>query len=151
MPLIVVGTAVILPDVEVVDRGAEEELANVVESLRLGVRDAIAAPAHGPLHKRNMQPVVVRIRQRGVLAVVAEVGIGAASVVGSGSDAGRHVLINGDDQMQSAQMLVADAQRAARPELLLDLEAALFGVRVLHVRIHGAEVEQDTGRAKSGC
>ena len=48
--------------------------------------------------------------------------------------------------MQSAQMLVAGAQGGVRAELLLDLEAPLLGVGVLQVRIHGAEVEQHSGR-----
>ena len=41
MPLIVVRPSVVLPDVEIVDRGAEEELAHVVQRLRVRVRHAI--------------------------------------------------------------------------------------------------------------
>ena len=37
MPLVVIGTPVILPDIEIVDRGTKEELADVVERLRPGV------------------------------------------------------------------------------------------------------------------
>ena len=36
--------------------------------------------------------------------------------------------------MQPAQMLIADAQRAALSDLLLDLKAALLGVGILHLR-----------------
>ena len=43
-------------------------------------------------------------------------------------------------------MLVADAQRAAAAQLLLDLQAALLGIGILHVRIHGGEVDQHAGR-----
>jgi hypothetical protein len=56
MPLIVVAAAVILPDVEEVDGGAEEELAHVVERLRPGVGNAIAAPLDGPLTKETCRP-----------------------------------------------------------------------------------------------
>ena len=48
--------------------------------------------------------------------------------------------------MQSAQVLVADAQRAPAADLPLDLKAALFGICVLHVAVHGGEVEQHAGR-----
>ena len=43
-------------------------------------------------------------------------------------------------------MLIANAQRAVLAELVLDLKAALLGVGVLHVRVHGAEVKQHAGR-----
>ena len=33
-------------------------------------------------------------------------------------------------------------------ELLLDFEAGLLGVGVLHVGIHGGEVDQDSGRQR---
>jgi hypothetical protein len=46
----------------------------------------------------------VGIGQRGVLAVVAIVGIRTASVVVSRRDACRHILINGHDQVQSPQV-----------------------------------------------
>ena len=42
-------------------------------------------------------------------------------------------------------MLVSDAQRAALADLLLDLEAPLFGVGVLHTRVHCREIDQNPG------
>lgn len=146
MALVIVGAAVILPDVEVVNGRAEEEFAHVVERLRIRVRDPIAPPANGPLDERNVESIVVRIGQRRVLAVVAVGEIRAASVVGAGSRATGDVLVHRDDQVQAADVLVADAQRAVAAELLLDLEAALLRISVLHVRIHGGKVEQDAGR-----
>ena len=50
--------------------------------------------------------------------------------------------------MQTTQVLVADAQGAALPDLLLDLKAALLGVGILHVRIHGREVDQGARTAR---
>ena len=44
--------------------------------------------------------------------------------------------------MKSAQVLIADAQGAALADLLLDLEAGLLGVGILHVAVHGGEVDQ---------
>ena len=41
--------------------------------------------------------------------------------------------------MQAAQMLVADGKVAGGSDLLVDFEAGLFGVGVLHVGVHGAE------------
>ena len=113
--LIVVGAAIVLPDIEIVDRRAEEELADIVERLRIRVGNTIAAPARRPLNKRDMQAVVVRIGERRILAVVAVVRIRTASIVVPGGDAGRHILIDRNNQMQSAHVLVADAQRVVPP------------------------------------
>ena len=151
VPLIVIGTAVVPPDVVVVDGGAEEELADIIERLRIGVGNAVAAPFHGPLDKRNVQTIVVGVGQRRILAIVAESRIRPASVVASGGGARGHVLIDGNDEMQPAYMLIANAQSAVRTKLLLDFKAALLRVGVLHVRVHGAEVEQDSRRQRQAA
>src|SRR5947207_15813481 len=85
------------------------------------------------------------IGERRVLAVVPVVRIRAASVVGSGGDTAWNVLIDGDNQMQTAHMLIAHAQRSVAAKLSLDLDVGLFGIRILHVAVHRREVEQDAG------
>jgi hypothetical protein len=62
--LIVVGTAVVLPDVEIVDGRAEEELADVIEGLGIGIGNTKAGPCRRALHKRDVQAVIMRISQR---------------------------------------------------------------------------------------
>ena len=48
-------------------------------------------------------------------------------------------------------MLVSDAQRTPLADLPLDLQASLFGIRILHVPIHRAEVDEHAGRqARAG-
>src|SRR5215813_3029769 len=113
MPLVIVGAPVVLPEVVGVDRRAEEELTHIVQRLRVGVGDAKAAPSHGPLYKGNVQAIVVGVRQRRILAVVGVVRIRAASVVIPGCGAGGHILIDGNDEPKSAQMLVSGAPCAA--------------------------------------
>src|SRR5262249_38998755 len=81
MPLIVITAAVVPPDVEEVDGRTEEEFAHVVERLGPGIGDAIVAPLHRALNEGDVQPVVARIGQRLVLAVVGVVRIGAAAIV----------------------------------------------------------------------
>src|SRR5438128_1293515 len=46
VPLIVVGAAIILPDVEIVDRRTEKEPADIVESLGVGIGHSIASTTH---------------------------------------------------------------------------------------------------------
>src|SRR5450432_1208389 len=92
-----------------------------------------------------MQAVIVGVGQRGILAVVGVVRVGAASVVVPRGRAGGHVLIHGDDKMQPAQMLVAHAQSAALSQLLFDLKTGLLGVGILHVPVHGGEIDQHAG------
>src|ERR1700735_659820 len=89
-----------------------------------------------------MQTVVMRSGKRGILAVVTITRIWATTVVSACRGAAGHILIHGNNKMQPAHMLVTGAQRGPLPQLPLDLETALLGVCVLHVRIHGAEVEQ---------
>ena len=43
-------------------------------------------------------------------------------------------------------MLIADTQRTARAELLLDFETSLLGIGILHVPVHGGEVDQHLRR-----
>ncbi len=90
-----------------------------------------------------MQAVIVGVGQGRVLAIVPVVRIRTASVVIPRRQTGRRIPIDGDDEMQSAQMLVANAQGASLTELPFDLEAALLRVGVLYVPIHGREVSQD--------
>jgi hypothetical protein len=59
--LIVVRAAVILPYVVLVDGRTEDELADVIQRLRIRVGDAMAAPGDRPLDEGNVQPVVVRV------------------------------------------------------------------------------------------
>ena len=47
--------------------------------------------------------------------------------------------------MSPPQVLVSNAKRSARPDLLLDFQAGLLGIRVLHIRIHGREAVQHAG------
>ena len=54
--LVVVGAAAVLGDVEVVDRGAEEELADVVDGLRPVCRRCDSSPARGALRKETERP-----------------------------------------------------------------------------------------------
>lgn len=143
--LIVIGSAVVLPNIELVDRAAEKEFAYVVERFRIRVRDPIIAPAHGPLHERNMQAVIVRIRERRILAVISVVRVRAASIIASRRCASRDVLVHGNDEMQSAHMLIADGQTAVGAKLPLDFKVPLLRVRILDVRIHRGEIEQHTG------
>ena len=93
-----------------------------------------------------MQTVVLRIGQRFVLAVIGETRIRPASVIGSGRDTSGHILVDGNDQMHAAHMLIANAQGGPFAELLLDFHAALVRVGVLHVRVHGGKVHQHAGR-----
>ena len=143
MPLIVIGPAIILPDVEIVDRRAEEELSHIVQSLRVRVRDTIIPPARRALHEGNMQAVVMGIGERRILTVVPVVGIRPASIVASGGDTSWNVLIDRDNQMQTAHMLIAHAQRFVAAKLSLDFKVGLLRIRILHVTVHRGEVEQD--------
>ena len=79
--LVVIGTAVILPYIKVVDGRAEKELSDIVERVRPGIRDSITSPMNRPLDKRNMQTIIVRVCNGRVLAVVAKIRIRAAAVV----------------------------------------------------------------------
>ena len=121
MPLVVVRASPVLRQVERVDGRAEEELAEVVHRLRQRVRDAVVAPSRRPLHERDVQAVVVGLADRRVLAVVRVVRVRPAAVVGARGDAARHVLIHRHQQVQPAQVLIADAdggalaRSAARP------------------------------------
>src|SRR5215471_19270732 len=101
MALIIIGPAVVLPDIEIVDWRTEEEFANVVERFGIGVRNPIMPPSCRPLHERNMQAVIMRICEWRILAVVAISRVRAASVVVPGGNAGRYVLVHGNDQVQS--------------------------------------------------
>src|SRR5512140_1062085 len=92
--LVVVAASIILPDVEEVDGGAEEKFADVVERFRPGVGQAIVSPLSRPLQEGDVQPVIVGVRQRGVLAVVGIVRVRAAAVVVAGSRARGAVLID---------------------------------------------------------
>src|SRR3981189_1144407 len=98
MPLVVVGPSVILPDVVVVDRRAEEEFTHIVQGLRVSVGDTVVSPANGPLQIGDVQAIVMRIGQGRVLAVVRVVRVRTASVVGPGGNTGGHVLIDGYDE-----------------------------------------------------
>ena len=143
VPLVVVGTGPVPPNVERIDWTAKEEFADIVQGLRMGVRDAITAPPDWPLDERDVEAVIFRIRLGFVLAIVGVGWIGTAAVVGTGSDTGWNVLVDGNDEMETSYMLVADAKRAAISQLMLDLNAALIGVCVLNMRIHGGEVNEN--------
>src|SRR5215510_14918791 len=122
MALIVIRTSIIAPDVEIIDGRAEEELANIVQRLGKGVGDAIAPPSHGPLQEGYVQSVIMRIGKRRVLTVVRVIRIRTAPIVRSGRDTGRDVLVHGHDQMQSTQVLIAEANGGVFPDLLLDFQ-----------------------------
>ena len=145
MPLVVVGPCPVLREVERVDGRAEERLSHVVHRLRIRVGDPVLAPAGRPLHERHVEAVVVGLRLGGVLAVVRVGRVRAAAVVVAGRHAARHVLVDGQDEVLPAQVLVADADRGPLAELVLDLEAGLAGVRVLQAAVHGREVDEGRG------
>jgi hypothetical protein len=46
--------------------------------------------------------------------------------------------------MEPPNVLIAYLHGAVRAKLMLDFEAALFGIRVLRVPLHGGEIEQDS-------
>src|SRR5207244_3800996 len=123
VPLVVIAPAIVVPDVVKIDGRAEEKLTHVVERLRPGVGDGVVSPSRGPLHKGDVHSVIARIGSRRVLAIVGIARVWPASVVIARGRAGRTVLIDGDDQMKPAQMLIADAQGAVFSKLPLDLQA----------------------------
>ena len=53
--------------------------------------------------------------------------------------------------MQTAQVLIAGAERFVVAELALDFKVGLFGIRILHVAVHRGEVEQDAGRQRQAA
>src|SRR5690242_5920398 len=117
MPLIIVRTSVVLPDIKVVNRRTEKKLTHIIERFRICVRNAVVPPSRRPLNKRHMQSVVVRVRKRRVLAVIGVSGVRTASIVVAGSNAHRHILVDQSNQVQSSDMLVANADRVTDAEL----------------------------------
>ena len=108
MALVIVGARIVLPDIVVVDGGAKEELPDIVERLGIGIGHSIVAPTRGALHKRHVQAVVARVRRGRVLTVVCVSRIGTATIVAAYGNATWNVLIDGDDEVYAAQVLVAD-------------------------------------------
>src|SRR5690242_885957 len=149
--LVVVGAAAVFCNVEVVDRRAEEKLANIVDRLRPVIRNAIASPWGWLLPERDGEAVVVGVCRGAVLLVVAEGRIRAASIVRSVRNTGWRVSVDRSNQMYPTQMLIADAQRTVHAELLLHLQAGLLGVCILHVAVHGGEVDQHVCGKRGQC
>ena len=89
-----------------------------------------------------MQAVIGRRRHWRVLAVVPVARVGSTAIVRPDGDTRWDVLIDGDDQVQTAHVLIADADRSALTELLLDLDAPLPRIRVPHIGIHRRQVGQ---------
>ena len=155
MPLVVVRASPVLREVERIDRRAEERLADVVHRLRQRVGDAVAAPSRRPLHERDVQPVVVRTRPPRSTGCCSRSSGSAGSrcCVPAATQVGTFWLI-GHDQVQAAQVLVADADRASRsPSCCSTSTLACAGVGVLQVPIHRREVDErrPMGRRRSGC
>src|SRR6516162_7009423 len=48
--------------------------------------------------------------------------------------------------MQAAHMLITKANALAASDLMLDFQATLLGIGILHIALHRAEVEQNPGR-----
>src|SRR5215831_20164429 len=88
----------------------------------------------------------MRVTGRRVLTVVPEGRIRPACVAIHRWVARRDILIDGCNQVQSAQMLISDAQRGALAQLVLHFDASLFGVSVLNLTIHSAKVYSRHGR-----
>src|SRR6185503_4715642 len=63
MPLVVIGEAIVLPDVRWIDGRAEEEFAYVIQRLGPGVGDAVISPPHRPPQQGDMKAVIVGVRQ----------------------------------------------------------------------------------------
>src|SRR5688572_28697485 len=87
----------------------------------------------------------MRVRQRGVLAVIGIVRIWAASIISARRHARRNVLIDGNDEVKPTQMLVAHTDSGSFPKLLLNLKAALLGIRILHLGVHRRKIHEHTG------
>src|ERR1700758_2540828 len=92
--LVIIGTAAIHCQVEVVDRRTEEELANVIDCFGPGVRESYRSPWNGALQIGNRKSVVIGIEDRAIGLDVATRRIRACSIH---IDVG----IDGTDQMQS--------------------------------------------------
>src|SRR5258706_498862 len=94
VPLVIVGPSIVPPNIGVVDGRTEKEFTRVTQGLRVCVRNAVVSPANRPLQEGYVESVIVRVRQRGVLAVIREGKVGTAAVVIPRSRACRRVLID---------------------------------------------------------
>ena len=141
--LVVVRAAAVFAWVEVVDGGGEKELADVVDGFGPGVGEPGAGPGGGALEEGDGEAVVVGV---GLGVVGLGVGVGG---VGAGA-VGVDVLVDGGDEVDSAEVLIAEGERGFRGELLLDFERGLLGIGVLDVGVHEGEVEDGSGGGDGG-
>src|SRR5262245_38736164 len=95
-----------------------------------------------------MHAVVIGVGARRILAIVGVVRLRAASIIGTRRNARGYVLIYRDDEVQSAYVLVSNADRFIEAQLSLNFEIHLLGIRVLHLPVHRREVEQHVGRKR---
>src|SRR5262249_16666909 len=99
MPLIIVRSTIVLPNIEIVDWRTEEELSDVVERLGIGVRDAVVSPTRRPLDKRNMHAIVIRIGAGRILAVVRRVRSRSGPICRRRRNASWQVRMHGDNEV----------------------------------------------------